>query len=166
MKKTLIFFICPISILIFSSCASIVSKSTWPITIKSNPPEATITIYNRKGIEVYHGNTPASIKLKSGSGFFKRESYKIKFQKNGYDIRELPIECKLNGWYWGNIIFGGVIGFLIVDPASGAMYKLDIPFISETLSRTTGSIHNEQGLEVMSLSDLPENMKSHLVKID
>ncbi|WP_174263189.1 CsgG/HfaB family protein [Citrifermentans bemidjiense] len=31
----------------------------------------------------------------------------------------------MNGWYWGNIVFGGVIGLLIVDPATGAMWKMD-----------------------------------------
>ena len=27
----------------------------------------------------------------------------------------------MNGWYIGNILFGGLIGFLIVDPLTGAM---------------------------------------------
>lgn len=30
----------------------------------------------------------------------------------------------MDGWYFGNILFGGLIGFLIVDPATGAMYTL------------------------------------------
>lgn len=30
----------------------------------------------------------------------------------------------MDGWYWGNILFGGLIGMLAVDPATGAMYKL------------------------------------------
>jgi hypothetical protein len=33
----------------------------------------------------------------------------------------------MDGWYIGNILFGGVIGFLIVDPATGAMWKLGDP---------------------------------------
>lgn len=31
----------------------------------------------------------------------------------------------MDGWYIGNLLFGGLIGMLIVDPATGAMYKLD-----------------------------------------
>lgn len=31
----------------------------------------------------------------------------------------------MDGWYMGNLLFGGFIGFLIVDPATGAMWKLD-----------------------------------------
>ncbi len=34
------------------------------------------------------------------------------------------LEATLDGWYIGNIIFGGLIGFLIVDPLTGAMWKL------------------------------------------
>ena len=30
----------------------------------------------------------------------------------------------MDGWYIGNIVFGGLIGWLVVDPASGAMWKL------------------------------------------
>jgi hypothetical protein len=31
----------------------------------------------------------------------------------------------VDGWYFGNLLFGGLIGLLIVDPATGAMYKLE-----------------------------------------
>jgi len=30
----------------------------------------------------------------------------------------------MSGWYWGNILIGGLIGMLVVDPLTGAMYKL------------------------------------------
>lgn len=30
----------------------------------------------------------------------------------------------MDGWYVGNIIFGGLIGLLLVDPITGAMWKL------------------------------------------
>lgn len=30
----------------------------------------------------------------------------------------------MNGWYIGNLLFGGIIGLLIVDPATGAMWTL------------------------------------------
>ena len=35
---------------------------------------------------------------------------------------EKVLETRMNGWYLGNIIFGGLIGALIVDPATGAMW--------------------------------------------
>ncbi len=152
--------------MLFSSCASIVSHSSWPLTVNSNPSGATITISNRSGAEVYKGTTPANVMLKSGAKFFKRESYKIHFQLAGYDIKDIPVECKVNGWYWGNIVLGGVIGWLIVDPATGAMYKLDATAINESLTKTSASIDPEHKLNVCSINDLPQSVKEHLVKIN
>jgi uncharacterized protein YceK len=37
--------------LLLSGCASIVSKSNWPITINSSPTEAKISIKDKKGIQ-------------------------------------------------------------------------------------------------------------------
>ena len=42
--------------------------------------------------------------------------------------RDLSMSARLNAWYWGNILFGGLIGWLIVDPATGAMWKLKDEF--------------------------------------
>jgi hypothetical protein len=35
----------------------------------------------------------------------------------------------LNKWYFGNILLGGVIGMLVVDPLTGAMYSLDEDYV-------------------------------------
>jgi hypothetical protein len=150
-------------IFIFSSCASIVSRSTWPLTVNTNPNGANIEITNKSGAIVYKGTTPATMTLKSGAGFFAKESYKIKLTLDGYSEKIIPVECTLNGWYIGNIIFGGLIGLLVIDPATGAMYKLDREFINETLTESISS--NQVSLKIMSLNDLPESMKAHLVSI-
>ncbi len=165
MKKSLLINIA-VTILLFSSCASIVSESNWPLRVTSNPAGATITISNRRGAQVYVGTTPATVKLKSSAGFFRKESYKIKFELSGYDLKVIPVECKVNGWYWGNLLFGGVLGFLIIDPATGAMYKLDKEFVSETLTKTTGSIDNCHELKVYGINDIPQNLKHHLIRIN
>lgn len=148
------------------SCASIVSKSKWPLSINSNPSGASITITNRMGMEVYKGGTPANVMLASGSTYFKKERYKIHFQMAGYGDHDAFVECHVNGWYWGNLIFGGAIGLLIVDPATGAMYALDREVVIETLSKSTASINSERKLNVYALNDLPQELRSHLVKIN
>src|SRR5687768_11582137 len=130
MKKKITSLLLVISAMMLSSCASIVSKSNYPILINSHPSESSISITNSKGIEVYKGNTPATVVLKSSEGFFVRASYQVKFTKAGYEDKIVPVYCKLDGWYWGNFVFGGLIGFLIVDPATGAMYKLDRDFLN------------------------------------
>lgn len=152
-------------ILLSSSCASIVSHSLWPITINSKPQGAKITVTNKSGAEVYQGSTPSKLTLKSSSGFFQKESYKIHFEKEGYDIHEIPIECRLNGWYWGNILIGGFIGFLVVDPLTGAMFKLDKEVVTENLSKSTGSIQGDRSLKVYGLDEIPIELKKHLVRL-
>ena len=61
-----------LSVTILTGCASIVSKSSWPFTVDSNPSGANVSITNKAGKEVYQGRTPASMKLKSGSGFLAK----------------------------------------------------------------------------------------------
>jgi hypothetical protein len=90
----------------------------------SNPARATVIITEKFGHQVFRGKTPLVTKLRSGAGFFSKESYTVTISLPGYQTKEIHVECKLNGWYFGNIFFGGVIGMLIVDPATGAMYKL------------------------------------------
>jgi hypothetical protein len=148
---------------LFSSCASIVSRSSWPLTVNTTPSGAKIEIADRKGFVVYSGNTPAVMSLKSGDGFFGKQSYRVKLSLNGYDEKIIPVECTLNGWYIGNVFFGGLIGLLVVDPSTGAMYRLDREYIYETLTQTTSSI--DQSLKVISINDIPETMRAHLVSL-
>ena len=141
------------------------SKSSYPISINSSPSEAKITITDKKGIEIYCGNTPAIMKLKAGSGFFGKAQYQVKFQKDGYDTKIVPVHFKLDGWYFGNIIFGGFVGMLIIDPATGAMYKLDTEFLNETLFKSTASIDTKE-LKVFGINEIPSEWKGHLVLLN
>lgn len=144
-----------------SGCASIVSKSNYPIHINSSPNEAQIVITNKKGVVVFSGNTPASTKLQSGSGYFGKAEYYVKFEKAGYQSKTVPVEFKIDGWYFGNILIGGIIGMLIVDPLTGAMYKLDTEFLNETLSPSTVSTEKTE-MEILSIDEIPSEWKNHL----
>jgi hypothetical protein len=151
--------------MMLSGCASIVSKSSYPISINSTPSGATITVKDKKGLDVYSGNTPANLKLNASAGFFSKASYVVTFEMDGYDKRTVPIDFKLDGWYFGNIVFGGLIGILIVDPATGAMWKLDTEFVNETLSKTLAST-DEPSLKVFGYRDIPASWKEKVVRIN
>lgn len=161
LKTASVFFA---TILILTSCASIVSKSTYPLTINSTPNNASISITDSKGQEIFLGNTPAVVKLKAGSGFFSRAEYQVKFSSPGYEDRVVPVLFKLDGWYFGNIILGGVIGMLIVDPATGAMWKMETEFLNETLNSNTDSLNAE--MKILNINQIPENWKEHLVALE
>jgi hypothetical protein len=109
---------------ILSGCASIVSESTYPVSVTSAPEGAEFEVRNRAGKVVHKGMTPGTVSLKSGAGYFKGEDYTIAFRKQGFSEQTTTLHSSLDGWYWGNIVFGGLIGLFAVDPATGAMYKL------------------------------------------
>lgn len=149
-------------VLLLSGCASIVTKSIYPVSINSTPNNANISITDKKGKVIFHGNTPAVVKLKAGSGYFSKAEYQVKFSSHGYEDKIVPIMFDLDGWYFGNIFFGGLIGMLIVDPATGAMWKLDTEFLNETLNPLTSAVPE---MKVMNVNEIPNEWKEHLVSI-
>ena len=152
-----------LAILILSSCASIVTRSSYSVTINSTPSNALVTITDIRGMTVFSGNTPAVVSLSASAGFFQRAEYQIRFSSPGYDDRIISIRASIDGWYWGNILLGGFIGMLIIDPATGAMWRINTTFINETLSRSARAL--SQGLRIVDIADVPESWKEHLVEI-
>jgi hypothetical protein len=65
-----------------------------------------------------------TVTLRKGAGYFKPASYTLRFTKDGFEPSEMHLKGTVSGWYFGNIVFGGLIGMVAVDPATGAMYKL------------------------------------------
>ena len=111
------------TIFLFSSCASIVSENTYSLTINSSPSDAKISITDKKGYEVFIGNTPVVVQLKAGSGFFSKAEYHVKFSTPGYDVQIIPVTFSLDGWYFGNILFGGLIILIIIGVVLCTMYR-------------------------------------------
>lgn len=150
------------SVMTFSSCATIFGHSQYPVTIQSVPSDAKVTIVDRKGQVVFMGSTPASVTLKSAAGYMSKAQYSIKVQAPGYIDQVYPLNARLNGWYFGNILLGGLIGMLIVDPASGAMYKMDDPTnVNINLQQETKS-----ALIIKDINELSAKEMKGLVKIN
>lgn len=113
--------------LCLTACASIVSKSQYPVTITSNPSGVKFDLKKENGTLISTGVTPQTVSLDSSNGYFKPAKYVIDFTGNGA-TRTVPLNASINGWYFGNILLGGagiVIGMLVLDPATGAMWRLD-----------------------------------------
>ncbi len=145
-------------VLMGSGCASIVSKSDWPVKIDSNPTGAKVAIKDQMGLEVRSGTTPMTTVLPSKAGFLKAATYQITFEKEGYTQTTAPFSARMNEWYIGNIIFGGLIGCCIVDPATGAMWKLD-DTIYGNLSVDPNFIKKESKEEPRKTIDIPTKLK-------
>ena len=107
-----------------TGCASIVDGGRKSVKIDSNPEGAKVTIVNRAGKEICTRTTPATVSLNRSAGFFEGEAYTLKLQKEGFYPYEAHVQSTLDGWYFGNVVLGGWIGLLVVDPATGAMFTL------------------------------------------
>ncbi|MCM2303551.1 MAG: PEGA domain-containing protein [Elusimicrobia bacterium] len=106
-RRSLLF----IAALSLSACASIVSGGTQPVTFNSAPDGATVTL---NGLAI--GKTPITTAIKKKSG------QTLIFSKEGYKPVTMQLETRMNGWFWGNIAFGGLIGST-TDGLSGAVHE-------------------------------------------
>jgi len=109
-------------LLVFPGCASIVSGTNQHVKITSNPDAANVKVEQLSGannIVQWEGKTPASIKLS------RNGSYLVTLSSDGYRTEQIPVSSAgMNGWVWGNIVFGGIIG-IVIDSADGAAKNLE-----------------------------------------
>lgn len=113
-----------LSAVIFSGCASICSKSQYPVTVTTNAPDADILIRNSdSGMIVQSGKSPLAVTLPASKSFFTPASYQCEVKsKDKKQYRTLS--ASIDPWFFGNFILGGIIG-MAIDGASGAVYKLE-----------------------------------------
>lgn len=109
------------------SCASIVSGRSQHIPVITNPSGAIITVGTMKQV------SPATFILDR-----RQEVYMVKVEKEGYESVEVTLKKGVNGWVFGNIIFGGIIG-LVIDIASGSASKftpdeVEVNLVTKSLS--------------------------------
>ena len=148
-----------------SGCATIFGKSKYPVTINSTPNAANIIITNKKGDTIFKGTAPAVVTLKTSRGYFKKESYLVRLSAPGYSEKIFPIDFIINEFYFGNILLGGAIGMLIIDPLTGCMWTLPARrdkingILTPLNSNTTSSI------EIRELKDISYEEREKLILI-
>jgi hypothetical protein len=144
-------------------CASIVDGGRKTVNIRSQPSGAKATVFDKKGSEVATAQTPALFPLKRSGGYFATAKYRIVIEKQGYKTAEVEIKSTINGWYFGNVIFGGLIGLLIVDPATGAMWTLSPKEVDKVLEAESAAVFRDKGgLVIMLRQDMPKELVGSL----
>lgn len=162
MKKTTLAFAAYMSL---TGCASIIGEPSQVLPITSSPSEANIIITDETGQEIFKGNTPTTVNLqKSDGSYFGGKSFVVNITKDGYKAQSIPVKSNANGWYiGGNLIFGGLIGWLVVDPLNGNMYKLSPEAVSSNLGQETAHNNKADGaISVVLLDDVPEHLLSQM----
>jgi hypothetical protein len=151
----------------FSGCATIMGQSApEALNVRSAPDQADIFITDEAGTKIFEGKTPTSLPLEKKKAYFSGKKYSVSIKKDGHAEQTVTVDTKVNGWYIGNLLFGGLIGFLIVDPATGAMWKLDTNEIDVTLEEAKKSaINAPDKVHVILLKDVPLALRDKMVKI-
>lgn len=168
MKKAIFLF--ALSATILSGCATIMGEKTQLVPISSTPSDASVLITDEKGIQVFKGLTPTSVTLqKSDGSYWGKKGFTVEITKDGYEKQIIPIAASANGWYiGGNFIFGGLIGWLIVDPLNGGMYTLSPEQITSTPSKKVA--HNntatDGGISIVLIQDVPHSLRSQMTKVN
>jgi hypothetical protein len=132
-----------------TGCATIFEGPSKAVTIDADVPAAKFKVVNREGRTIHTGTTPQRLTLNNGYGYFTKEKYTVNMAKPGYEDTTAVLEPGIAGWYFGNIVAGGLIGMLIVDPITGAMYKLPDDFVVPMRKAEGGAEVAEAGSAVL-----------------
>lgn len=173
MKNSTLRLICAALLMPLAGCATIVGSDTHTMPIVSAPSDASVKITDEKGVDIYKGNTPASVTLKKSDGsYFGKKTYTVTITKAGFATQTIPVTASPSGWYvGGNLLFGGLIGWLIVDPLSGKMYTLtpetiDVAKTAEGKQLTHNNTDKDGGITVVLAQDVPAELRSEMKPVN
>lgn len=147
---------------LLSSCASIVSRASRDVSIQSNPSGLAFSITNGTGETVHSGTTPQTVNLTARGGYFKAAKYTVQVKRAGKVVGTHQVTAGINGWYFGNILIGGIIGLVIVDPLTGAMYRMPA---SITVDAASVAANAPRSLTVASIETLTPEQRASLVRL-
>ena len=136
-KRFLVLAVGFIFVFTLVSCATIVSGRSQNFPVITNPSGAIVTV--------------GGVKQMSPATFFldrRQEVYLVKITKEGYEPVEINIKKGLNGWVFGNILFGGIIGF-IVDMSTGSATKFTPNEVEVNLIAQQAGLNTFEGKDVL-----------------
>lgn len=149
-----------------TGCATIVGKSEYPVVFDTEPSGARIVVTDRDGHLMYKGESPVTLTLSSSAGYFRAASYDVKASKDGFEPGTGLLTANVDPYYFCNIFFGGLIGMLIVDPATGAMYRLPawikLQLSTKNMSRTEDT--DPWRRHVLHRVGAPESLQAGLLR--
>ena len=156
---------------IVMSCASIVGHPDQLMPITSTPGEATVSVWDESGAEIFKGTTPTQVTLQKSTGkYWGKKSYRVIISKEGYKDTVIPVVASHDGWYLlGNMAFGGLIGWFLFDPFNGNIYSFNIDKVSATLVKEViknGSKLDDAILIITSTTEVPQEFLTEMKQIE
>jgi len=142
-----------------AGCASIIHGSRQDVRVTSVPSGAVV----RVNLNNQATTTPGVLTLNR-----KEIGYVLTFEKQGYKPVEVSLRRTVDGWLFGNILFGGLVG-IVIDFASGSAYKLTPDEVSTVLTQMNVSMKNMRKgdlLVVVDLERLPKQARERIARSD
>ena len=139
-------------VLALTGCATIVHGGTQDIRVSSQPSGAVVRV---QGMAT---TTPGVLKLE------RKGMYTLVFEKEGFNSIEVRLNKTVDGWLFGNILIGGIIG-IVIDFVSGAAYKLTPAEVSTVLGQKTAVLQSANKNDVVVFADfkqLPKETRERL----
>jgi len=112
MKKLFLFLLLASSAIYPTGCATIITGKYQNIPVTSEPPGVKVRSSTGEYI-----TTPGSFNL------VRNQDHTLLAEYPGSESQQVQLKHGLQGWFWGNILLGGIIGG-VVDLASGSCDKL------------------------------------------
>lgn len=106
-----------------TGCASVISKSTYDVLVRSEPDQTPFCVTTAKGEVVAKGVTPEVVRLDAYDKWRLPAKYNVEYGSVHGGSAITPLKASVDVCVLGNIALGGPIG-LGVDIATGAAYKL------------------------------------------
>ena len=116
MKKIRLFLTIIACMLMFTSCATIITGTTSKVTIDGDVNEPVTITTNFQTYEDVELPQVVTISRKAIDG------QRIQIESEHYKFKDVVLRKAINGWAWGNILIGGLIG-LAIDLGTNAVSK-------------------------------------------
>lgn len=128
MKTNLFTVVLSVAVLLSTtSCASLFTKSSKELTFKGVPGTTIIDVDKNVPIAEVGQNGFGNAKVKK-----QLKSKKLRAQNDGFVPKDFKLDTKIQGAFWGNLIFGGIPG-MAIDAATGKMMTWKDNVIDVTL---------------------------------
>lgn len=130
-----------------TGCATILGGGSSQVVSLASEPEGTrFIVKSSSGLQAAAGNAPQGIRLA------RKNEYQIEFTAPGFQSQTVALAKGINGWIWGNLVVGWILGFGI-DFISGSAYKLEPSVVTVTLTKALDDAGIEQTFGVVRQLD-------------
>jgi len=127
-----------------AGCAAIIHGSLQEMAVRSTPPGATVTL---DGASV--GTAPVTTSLS------RKKEHVVHLELQGYKPMDVQLNKKIDGWFWGNLLLGGLVG-MIIDGSTGAMYKLSPEQVEAALQQSGMSLRTRSDQLMIGVTLTPD----------